>query len=417
MTIQRIKGTQDLLDTGLYRELVNRLEKFFVRHNFGYIKTPILEPLDLFERTLGEHTDVVGKEMFVIQQREGSSETICLRPEATASTVRAFIENGIQSTPWKVFSLGSMFRYENPQKGRLREFTQCNIEIIGGESIAYDIYSMWLLNTLFTDTFLLDNYALQINFLGCSSDRIKFREQLFNFLTVHEQDLCQLCAQRKNKNILRVFDCKNTGCQKLYTKAPKITEYLCAVCAVEWDHVQKGLSALSVSYSVRPTLVRGLDYYDKTVFEFVSTELGAQSTFCGGGRYSKLVSELGGSRDYSSVGCAFGLERVLLLLESKKDLLIPAEAPLVVIIPCTSEQHVLGLLVADMVRQDAPQVALEIILDGSVKSMLRKADKLGARYALLIGSDEQAAQTITIKNLMTGTQEQVPVVELISKLV
>lgn len=407
--ITRVKGTQDFLDLDLLTFLADTTFAQCELYQFKRIETPIIEHTELFKRSLGLQTDVVSKEMFTIKshdQEQNPADEICLRPEATASLVRAFVENGIDQVPWKVFTYGPMFRYERPQKGRYRQFHQVSMEIIGATSQAHDVELLLMLDRLFSDKFKLVNYALHINFLGCQEDRKKYREILYAFLKKHQDELDGLCKDRMEKNIMRVFDCKNQQCQEIYNKAPKITDYLCSECAGQWQAVQNQLSLLSVNFSVEPKLVRGLDYYSKTVFEFVSPDLGAQSAFAGGGRYDQLVSHLGGRQDQPSVGAAIGVERLLLLLETvKANLPLPQAKAVRVIIPMGQAQQTLALLLADELR--AQDMSVDVLLDGSFKHMMKKANKLGASHAILIGQDEQDAREVTVKNMVTGAQERI----------
>lgn len=404
--IQRVKGTQDFLDLTLFNYFLGQTRKHLELYNFKEIATPILEPLDLFKRSLGLETDVVTKEMYIIKSED--EEQICLRPEVTASISRAFLEHGGITTPWKVFTWGPMFRHERPQKGRYRQFHQVDIEVIGSDAIDQDVQFIKMLDRFFHEGLKLNTYALLINFLGCADDRLAYRKKLRAFLETLNNAQCATCMVRKDKNVMRVFDCKNLDCQLLYKKAPLITDSLCEICAGEWQQLRNTLEALSVSYSVSPSLVRGLDYYDKTVFEFVSGELGAQNTFCGGGRYNTLLGQLGAKEEQPSLGVAIGIERILLLLEASKNALaLPMEPPLIVVVPLSPEQHTLGLLIADELQ--ARGMCTDILLEGdSVKSMMRKANKMAAKYALLIGSEEQQAKTVKIKNMMTGAEEVVP---------
>ncbi len=412
----RVKGTRDLLDLTLYNFIVDQAKKQLKNYNFSEIATPILEPVDLFKRSLGLHTDVVTKEMFTLEVGpEGKKETIVLRPEATASTVRAFIEAGIQNLPWKIFSVGPMFRYERPQKGRYRQFHQINIEVIGSASISQDAHLIKMLDRFFTDRLKLNNYAILINFLGCSEDRKKYREKLYKFLEKNSDTICATCTDRKDKNIMRVFDCKNPECQELYQKAPFIADHLCESCAKEWHQLQDELEILSVSFVYKPTLVRGLDYYNKTVFEFSSADLGAQNAFCGGGRYDQLITMLGGKVDQPSIGAAIGIDRLMLMLENKLETLnLESQEPLYIIIPMSEAQHTVGLFIADMLARLGFKT--DILLEGSLKSMMRKANKLGAKAAIMIGADEQEAKEVTIKNMITSEQERIKQTELVDYL-
>jgi histidyl-tRNA synthetase len=402
----RVKGTQDFLDMTLFNFLIDQARKHLVQYHFGEISTPILEYTELFKRTLGSETDVVSKEMFIIKTQEGD-ESICLRPEATASTVRAFVDAGIQTIPWKVFSWGSMFRYERPQKGRFREFHQLNIEIIGTNSIYQDAHFIKMLERFFHEKLNIDNYALLLNFLGCAQDRIDFKKLLTQFLETVSEKLCTNCTERKEKNILRIFDCKNPNCQELYKNAPKIAENLCAECNKEWQILKNELEHLSVSYSYAPNLVRGLDYYDKTVFEFVSTSLGAQNAFCGGGRYNQLAKLIGSKEDQPSLGVAMGIERLLIILQEIKDTLAISQLPkLQVILPLSEQEFTLALLVADELQ--AHGLCVDILLEGhSLKSMMRTSNKMGAQHSIIIGDTERKEGTVVVKNMVTGAEEKV----------
>lgn len=415
--ISRVKGTQDFLDLSLWQALIERTKKHLELYAFLPIATPLIEYTSLFERSLGEHTDVISKEMFLIKGKNDEADgLICLRPEATASTVRAFVENGIQATPWKVFTWGPMFRYERPQKGRFRQFHQISIEVIGSSAPEQDVECIVMLDRLFHEQFKLDSYALLVNYLGCAQDRAEHKKELIAFLEKHVDELCDFCKERMHKNPLRVFDCKTPSCQKLYEKAPMITDYLCSACKAEWQQVQQGLALMGVTYSHKPTLVRGLDYYNKTVFEFVSANLGAQSAFCGGGRYDQLVSQIGGKQDQPSIGAAIGIERLMLLLEPIKDRLgLPTPPALHMIMPMQPEQQPMALLLADHLR--AHGLCADICLDeSSIKGMMKQANRAKAAYALIIGSDEQASHTVMVKNMLTGVQEKIAQVKIVEYL-
>jgi len=412
---RKIKGTQDFLDLTLFNFVIDQVKKHLSCYCFTEIATPILEPLEMYKRSTGEETEVVTKQMFTIEARK-DEDKICLRPEATPSVIRAFIENRVQQTPWKVYTWGPMFRYERPQKGRYRQFHQCSIEVVGSLAVSQDAHFIKMLDRFFHEKLKINNYALLINYLGCSSDRDSFLDILDKFLDGIIDQLCSECKKRKEKNILRVFDCKNPNCQSLYEDAPKITDNLCDECGKEWNSLQEQLTLLSVSFAVQPKLVRGLDYYSKTVFEFVSQNLGAQSAFCAGGRYNKLVSQLGGKEDQPSIGAAMGIERVLLLLEMAKDnLSLPQEPVLSVILPIESEQDALALLITDNLQNAG--LCADVLLEGdSIKSMMRKANKMGAKYVLIVGPDEQKEKKVTVKDMFTGSSEKVLQSDLVDYL-
>lgn len=416
--IPRVKGTQDFIDCTLFNFIIDAIKKHLTTYHFSEIQTPILESVDLFSRSLGQHTDVVSKEMFIIESRqEGSEDRICLRPEGTAPTVRAFNEHHIELTPWKVFSYGPMFRYERPQKGRFRQFHQVTMEIIGSGAIAQDVQFIAMLDRFFHEVLTINSYALVLNFLGCSQDREKYLVILRQFMNQDNvaHNICDQCRERKEHNIMRIFDCKTPQCQDIYRSAPYIADNLCEPCTQEWQELQKLLNLLSVSHVYRPTLVRGLDYYNKTVFEFVSKNLGAQDTFCGGGRYNQLVEQLGGSKDQPAIGAAFGMERVMLLLEPLRDKLnIPHPPALHMIIPMTPAQHTLALLLADELQ--AQNICTDILFEGSIKSMMRKASKFGAAYALILGENEQQSRTVMVKNMTTGIENSIAQVDLVATL-
>lgn len=402
----RIKGTLDILDYRLIEGLLQIIERHLKNYNFSQISTPILESVSLFERGLGFETDVVSKQMFIVQSKN-DHESICLRPEMTAGAIRAFVEQqGSLVVPWKVFSYGPVFRYERPQKGRYRQFHQMSIESVGTQTVAYDAFFISMLSNLFSEKLNIEHFVLHINFLGQQQDRDIFKKHLYTFLSEHDALLCATCRQRKETNILRVFDCKVQDCHLLYKKAPKITDYLTPESALEWQMVQDLLLQLSVTFVHDPYLVRGLDYYNKTVFEFVGLTLGAQNTFCGGGRYDALAQQLGSKEQVAAIGAGIGMERLLMLLEDSKEQFATVKPALVCIVPCAFEQNGTALFIADALQ--AQGLCIDILLDAaSLKSKLRKADKLQAKYAVVIGEIEQQDNFVMVKNMMTGHDEKV----------
>lgn len=409
----RIKGTQDILDKSLLQSVLQKIFTHIKHHNFQEIDTPIVESTQLFQRGLGYETDVVSKQMFTIESKS-SSEQICLRPEATAGTMRAFVENqGKLLLPWKVFSYGPMFRYERPQKGRLRQFHQVNIEAIGIETVEYDALFISMLSQMFETVLGIDTFVLNINFLGQPEDREKFKQVLHDFLMQHDDVLCETCKKRRETNILRVFDCKSETCQNLYAQAPKLTDHLSDASLQEWQLVKKLLHQLSVTYVENPYLVRGLDYYNKTVFEFVGTTLGAQNAFCGGGRYDGLAQQLGSKNMVPALGAAIGVERLLLLLEGREHEFVVEQKSLVCVVPCEQTENELALMLVDHLQ--AAGVCVDILLDqASLKSRLRKANKLQASYAVIVGQEEREQNFVTVKNMITGEDQKVSQAELTS---
>src|SRR3990167_1046181 len=400
--ISRVKGTQDLLDLKLYNFVINKVKKHLEEYNFNEIQTPILESIELFKRSVGEHTDIVNKEMFTLITK--GDEVLCLRPEGTAAIVRAFLNSGEISTPWKVFTVGPMFRYERPQKGRYRQFHQVSIEIIGSDSVSQDAQLIKILYQFFKDELNLSNYSLLINYLGSTEDRKNYTKAVKEFLNNNFSKICDKCKERAEKNTLRIFDCKNPECIEIYKNAPQITEHLSQESKIEWDKLKALLDILSVNYKVAPHLVRGLDYYNKTVFEFVSSELGAQNAFCAGGRYDQLAVMIGGKKDEPSIGAAIGIERLLDLVELIKDKLdIPKEKSLNVIIPLSKEQHSEVLLIADNLAKNNFKTEL-LLEDSSLKSLMRQANRLNAKYVILIGEEESKNKNATVKNMLDGSE-------------
>jgi histidyl-tRNA synthetase len=397
--ITRVRGTEDIVDLRLYNFMLEKIKQHLAIYNFSNIDTPILEHTELFTRSLGSQTDVVSKEMYVFNTAGG--ESICLRPEGTAGVIRAYIENGIQQSPWKVFLHGPMFRHERPQKGRWRQFNQVSIEIINSAAITQDVQLLKMLDTLFSEVLKIEHYVLKLNFLGCPEDRQSHRAKLVSFLDSATSKICQTCQTRKEKNPLRVFDCKNEDCKMIYTKAPKVIDHLCKECKGEWQELTSLLSRLAVNYVVDALLVRGLDYYCKTVFEFSSRELGAQNAFCGGGRYS-LGKDLGAKDDLPCVGVGIGSSRLQLLVEkSIQKLAIPQDQALHVIIPMTNEQKTLALLLAYQLQSN--NLVTEVLFENaSLSNMMKKANKLGAKYVLIVGPDEETQGTVSVKNMVKG---------------
>ena len=404
--LTRIKGTQDILDLSLYTFLLHNMCEHFEIYNFSEISTPILEKAELFKRTMGLETDVVTKEMYFVHSGH-EEEGIVLRPEITASVVRAFLNAGIQKTPWKVFSSGPVFRHERPQKGRFREFNQMSVEMIGSDSTAGDAYFIAMLDRLCRDKLMIDKYVLVINFLGCAQDRAAYKNLLRDFAAKQEANLCQTCTIRREKNILRVLDCKVEICKKTYEHAPMLTDHLCTSCADEWARIKDLLHELSVPYTHSPYLVRGLDYYNKIVFEFVDTgTLGSQNAFCAGGRYDTIARQIGGKKDYPAIGVAFGIERLVLMLDAIRDrLAVPQRPALHLVLPLEDKQFGLAMQIAD--RLHAHYIRTDILFEGTLKNRLSKASDMQASFCILVGPDEQAGGYVTAKNMVARSESRV----------
>ena len=404
--ITRVRGTEDILDLRLHNAILTWIKAHCIAYNFQEIKTPILEHTELFQRSLGLQTDVVTKEMYTLTTASGDS--LCLRPEATASSMRAFLAASITTLPWKIFSYGPMFRHERPQKGRQRQFSQVSIEIIGSNAAMQDVEGIVMLDRFFAQKLSLPHYTLTINFLGSLEDRMRYKEQLASYLATIYEQICSTCQVRSTHNILRTLDCKQESCIQLYRNAPKITNTLSEASQKNWELIQKQLHLFSVSYVHNPHLVRGLDYYNNTVFEFSSPHLGAQSAFCGGGRYDGLAEQLGAKTSVPAFGASIGMERLLMLCELLGDnLTIPPQPPLALVLPMTDAQATIALLLADALR--AETICSDVLFDGgSLKSMMRRANKMGARWVLIVGEDEMREGTVSIKNMLNGETTVLP---------
>lgn len=405
---QRVKGTSDnFFEMAYWNGTIKKIITHLKRYNFQEINIPLIEHTSLFERGLGVETDVISKQMFLIANKSGDDQ-LCLRPEATAGTMRAFLEyqNEIK-LPCRVFTYGSMFRYERPQKGRLREFHQMNLEVIGASSILQDAHLIKMLQVLFMEVLKIQDFVLKINFLGQPQDRAKYCQNLIATLTPFKNQLCEICTTRLDKNPLRILDCKSPTCQDLAKNAPKLKEFFSSQTQQEFQLLLDTLQELAVTFIVDDQLVRGLDYYNKTVFEFVSVNLGSQNTFCGGGRYDGLAQQLGSKTEIPALGCAIGIERLLMILEEKKDQLSERSATLTCIIPMDQAQNKLALHIADHLTSEG--ITVEILIDDQkIKNKMKKASDLKATYALIIGENEQKSNSIMVKNMLTGSQEIVP---------
>jgi len=400
--IQKIKGFADLFppDSGVFAFIEATARSVFTRYGYQELRIPILERTELFSRSIGEETDVVQKEMYTFPDRKGRSLT--LRPEATAGVMRALIEekradDGLA----KYFAYGPMFRYERPQKGRMRQFHQIDVEAVGSPEPLLDAEILLMLRHYLTELGLTQ-LTVELNSLGCPVCRPVFLDVLREFLKgMHKEQLCEDCMRRKLTNPLRVLDCKVPQCKEFTADAPKITDHLCPECAEHFAAVRRLLDAAGLEYVLNPRLVRGLDYYVRTTFEIVSGAIGAQSSVAGGGRYDGLVSSLGGP-DVPGVGFACGMERLALLIDQNT---MPAPDFFVAVLDPAGLDT--GLLLAQDLRREgfageAPFAAK------STKSQMRAAGKSGARFCLLLGPDELAGGTVVVKDMTTSTQESLP---------
>ncbi len=413
--IQSIRGMHDILPerTPLWRDLETRLGAIFASYDFHEIRTPLLEQAEVFTRAIGQATDVVEKEMYAFADRNG--DMLSLRPEGTAGVVRAAIQHSLLQTPGlKVWYQGPMFRHERPQKGRQRQFHQFGAEVFGLEQPVADVELILMVERIWAELGLSNSVRLEINTLGDREDRDRYRQRLVEYLNPHRDALDADSQRRLGTNPLRIFDSKNPETQALMQGAPRLTDALGDDARAHFDAVCGMLDSLGLDYTVNPGLVRGLDYYCRTVFEWVTDELGAQGTVCAGGRYDDLVAIQGG-KPTSGIGFALGVERLLALAEAAG--LRIAQAPQVYLVSQVKPEIMMGL--AESLRNQVPGLRLAASLaGGSFKAQFKRADRSGAAYALVLGEDELAEGSVQIKRLREpgAEQERIEVDHLPSKL-
>jgi histidyl-tRNA synthetase len=404
--IQSIRGMNDLLpdQTPVWQYLEDRVRALFERYGLREIRFPILEQTELFKRSIGEVTDIVEKEMYTFLDR--NDESVTLRPEGTAGCVRACEQAGLFNQSPRLWYRGPMFRYERPQKGRLRQFHQIGAEVFGLDGPDIDAELLILTNRLWRELGLAEHVRLEINSLGSSEDRARYRDDLVAWLLARKDQLDDDSQRRLSSNPLRILDSKNPDTQALLADAPKLSAYLGADAASHFAGLRAILDAAGVAYSVNEKLVRGLDYYGKTVFEWVTSSLGAQGTVCAGGRYDGLVEQLGG-KPTPAVGFAMGLERLVLLLEAANAVPANLDQQVDVYIIGAGDVSAPMLVAAESLRSRHP--ALRVLSHcggGSFKSQFKKADRSGAAVALVIGEDEAANGQVTIKYLRVDQPQQ-----------
>ncbi len=398
-TYTKIKGFADQFgdDAHCLQRMENAAREVFGRHGFGELRTPILEKTELFYRSIGDETDVVQKEMYTFPDRKGRSLT--LRPEATAGVMRAFIENKLHTREQvtRVFTIGPMFRYERPQKGRLRQFHQINAECLGPGEPAADAETVLMLMQFF-QRLSIGNLRLELNSLGCRDCRPTFHQALREHFAALDRDaLCEDCRRRADSNPLRVLDCKVPTCKELVKDAPSLGEHLCEACTTHFVEVRAILDACGQGYVLNPRLVRGLDYYTRTTFEVVSEDIGAQSSVAGGGRYDGLIRDLGGP-DLPGVGFAIGMERLMPLLPQAPER--PLDFFLALLAPEAATQ---AMVLASRLRGLGLRGSVAYAAS-SMKSQMRQADKSGAAWCLILGENEAREGRIQCKHMGTGQQ-------------
>ncbi len=400
------RGTQDVLPSQSYKNRFLESTLLEIADEFGFkeIRTPVFEHTELFTRSVGDTTDVVQKEMYTFKDK--GERSITLRPEGTAGAARAFLEHGLynEPLPQKVCYLTSCYRYEKPQAGRLREFHQFGVECFGTASPAADAEVISLANEIF-GFFGVEDIHLEINSIGCPECRKKYHAALKEYFESKKENLCPTCLERLDKNPMRILDCKSPICSEIAAEAPIVLDYLCDDCADHFKKVQQYLDEMLIPYSINPQIVRGLDYYTRTVFEFVSDSIGAQGTVCGGGRYDGLIEELGGNH-VPSLGFGMGLERLMLLLESQ-GIKLPEEKRCDLYIASIGDDASLkAARLTQELRQSGVSAQFDVV-GRSVKAQMKYANKLGARFTAVIGDDDIAAGVIKVKNMDDGETQEI----------
>lgn len=403
---KKIKGTEDVLPKDSYRwqfvEDVMRKES--AAYGFKEIRTPVFEHTELFARGVGQTTDVVQKEMYTFDTKGG--ESVTLRPEGTAGAARAVLEHGLvnDSLPIKASYFVSCYRYEKPQAGRLREFHQFGLECYGTQSPAADAELICAAQSIF-DRLGIKQLRLEINSIGCPTCRAEYHKALKEYFYGYKDELCETCNSRLEKNPMRILDCKSPVCSKIAGGAPKITDYLCDECKEHFASVQKYLDAAGVEYTVNPTIVRGLDYYTKTVFEFVTDFIGAQGTVCGGGRYDGLIEELGG-KHLPSLGFAMGIERLLILMD-KQGIEIPKPSTCDLYVAVMGESASLKSFEIIKAVRSCGLIAETDIVGRGLRAQMKYADKIGAKFSMVLGDNEIEQGKAVIKNMSSGEQTEI----------
>lgn len=404
---KRVYGTEDVLPAESYKWqfIEDVMRKQAALYGFKEIRTPVFEHTELFQRGVGDTTDVVQKEMYTFDTKGGTS--ITLRPEGTAGAARALLEHALYNDglPVKASYFVSCYRYEKKQANRYREFHQFGLEVYGTQNPAADAELISAAQSLF-DRLGVTNLHLELNSIGCPECRAEYHKALRGYFEQYKDQLCETCLSRLERNPMRILDCKSPVCSKIAQGAPTVLDYICDDCRVHFEGVRRYLDCVGVSYIVNPTIVRGLDYYTRTVFEFVTNSLGAQGTVCGGGRYDGLIEELGG-QSLPSLGFALGMERLLALMEAQH-----IEIPK----PGSCDLYIAGL--GDKAQQkafeligqvrDASLTAEGDIVGRSLRAQMKYADKIGAKFSMVLGDNETDAGKAVLKNMKTGAQTEVP---------
>jgi histidyl-tRNA synthetase len=405
------KGTLDVLPAESWKWLAVENIIREVAALFGYfeIRLPTFESTEVFSRGVGEGTDIVAKEMYTFLDKGGRSVT--LRPEGTAGVVRAVLENGLLASsplPLKSYYLQSCFRYENSQKGRYREFHQFGIECFGTHEAAADVEVIALAAQLLRRLGLLPKVTLQLNSMGCPTCRPAYHAKLREYFEAHKKALCPTCNGRLAANPARILDCKEEKCEAVTRDAPAIPHFLCGGCAAHFDEVKSLLNEAGMAFEVNPRIVRGLDYYTNTVFEFTAAGIGAQGTVCGGGRYNGLIEELGGA-PAPAVGFGLGMERLLMLLEENEKLPAPPPGPAIYLVGAGQAGRKAARKLAGILRNEKIPVETDLA-ERSIKAQMKAAGRLAVRYTMVLGDDEAQSGIAKLKRMYDGAEAELPLV-------
>ena len=408
-----IKGTKDVLPSEVYKNQYIEATCLNVAENFGYkeMRTPVFEHTELFQRGVGDTTDVVQKEMYTFDDKGGRS--ITLRPEGTAGAARSFLENGLsnEALPQKICYLTSCYRYEKPQAGRLREFHQFGIECFGATSPLADAEMIALAKQIFDELGVKDLH-LELNSIGCPTCRAEYHKALKEYFASRVDELCDTCRDRLDRNPMRILDCKSPVCSEIAKDAPVVLDYLCDECKEHFEKTKSYLDAMNIEYIVNPQIVRGLDYYTKTVFEFVADSIGAQGTVCGGGRYDGLIEELGGQHT-PSLGFGMGLERLQLVMEAQGCEFPEPSRPDLFIVAMGDKATLKAVEIAKDMRDEGYSVVYD--LNGrSLRAQMKYADKISAKYNVVIGDNEVDTKSAVLKDMATGEQSNISLETFVS---
>ena len=410
-----IKGTNDILpeESSKWQFVESKMLETALQFGFKEIRVPVFEHTEVFLRSVGDTTDVVQKEMYTFDDKGGRS--ITLRPELTAGVIRSAIEKGLVNgaLPQKLCYIGGCYRYEKPQAGRLREFHQFGVECVGASAPNADAEVISLAKSVL-DNIGIKNISLEINSIGCPECRKEYHKALKEYFSANAENLCDTCKDRLDRNPMRILDCKSPVCKKIAENAPVVIDYLCDDCRDHFEKVKANLNAMGIDFKVNPKIVRGLDYYTRTVFEFVSGDIGAQSTVCGGGRYDGLIGQMGGPQT-PSLGFAMGIERLMMVL-SAQNAELPEAPTCDLFIATLGDNAVLKASALCYELRDEGYKAQTDICGRGLKAQMKYADKIGAKFTLVLGDNEVESGKATLKNMSTSETHEIALSEIVEEL-